>query len=267
MPATRTADLATTHTRQGTGWWSGFANLFRKEWAAWTRTRSRWVQPLIWSVVLVGPMTLPLYLMRDLFASETTGVFETAREMFFSFGPLATSIGAVLIMQGSVITERQSGTASWVLSKPVARSAMLAAKLVANALALLAAAFGVPAVMAYALLSLERGAALPLPPFVAALGLSALNLLFYLVLTLALGAIVRARGVVLGVPLALMLAGDLMVSLLGRASEFSPLLLPRFVPFVAAGGALPTVLPAVATVAFCVVLMIAALIVFGREDL
>jgi len=54
---------------------------------------------------------------------------------------------------------------------------------------------------------------------------------------------------------------------LGRASEFSPLLLPRFVPFVAAGGALPTVLPAVATVAWCVVLMIAALIVFGREDL
>lgn len=61
--------------------------------------------------------------------------------------------------------------------------------------------------MAYALLSVERGAALPLPPFVAALGLSALNLLFYLVLTLALGAIVRVRGVALGVPLALIVFG------------------------------------------------------------
>lgn len=267
MPAMRTGDVATMTTRPRTGWWSGFTNLFRKELAAWTRTRSWWVQPLVWLMVLVGPMTLPLYLMRDLFASETTGVFEMAREMFFSFGALATSIGAVLIMHGSVVTERQSGTAAWVLSKPVARSAMLAAKLVANALALLVAAFVLPSVVAYALLSLERGAALPLAPFVAALGLSALNLLFYLVLTLALGAVVRIRGVVLSVPLALLLAGDLLVSLLARGAEFSPLLLPRFVPFVAAGGALPTALPVVATVAWCVALMAAATIVFGREDL
>ncbi|MFO7545185.1 MAG: hypothetical protein R6W77_06780 [Trueperaceae bacterium] len=63
------------------------------------------------------------------------------------------------------------------------------------------------------------------------------------------------------------MAGDLLVSVLPRGAELSPLLLPRFVPLVAAGGALPPAMPVVATVAWCSVLMAAAMMVFGREDL
>lgn len=248
-------------------WWTGFANLLRKEIAAWTGRRTWWVQPGIWLLVLTGPMMLPLALMREVFAAETEGVFAVARQMFFGLGSSAPAIGAVLLMQGSVVTERELGTAAWVLSKPVTRSAMLLAKLVVNATALLLAAFALPGAVAFVLLSRENGAALPLAPFATALGLAAVNVLFYLVLTLALGATVRSRGVVLAVPLAALLAGDLLLGVLGRFGEITPWLVARFVPFVAEGGALPTILPVAATFAWIVVLMVLAVVAFGREDL
>lgn len=253
--------------RRDAVWWTGFVNLLRKEIAAWTGRRTWWVQPGIWLLVLVGPTTLPLYLMREVFAAETEGVFEVARQMFFGLASSAPAIGAVLLMHGSIVTERDLGTAAWVLSKPVTRSAMLLAKLAVNAAALLLAAFVLPGVVAFALLSRENGAALPLAPFASALGLAALTTLFYLVLTLALGATVRSRGVVLAVPLATLLAGDLLLGVLGRLGEITPWLVARFVPFVAAGGPLPTVVPMAATVAWCAALMVLAVVAFGREDL
>lgn len=264
MSDVRTLDA--TRPRGG-AWGRGFGNLLRKEASAWIGTRSIWLQPLVWLAVLVGPLLLPLYGMRELFEAEANGVLGVATEMFFTFGALAPAIGAVVLMQGSVIAERQLGTAAWVLSKPVGRTAFLLAKLVAHGLALLLAALALPGVVAYALLSWENGALLPALPFLAGLGVAALNVTFYLVLTLALGAVTGVRGVVLAVPLALLLGGDVILGLAPDLAQVTPWLLGRFASLVAQGGTLPTALPLVATVLWCVVFMGVGLWRFGREDL
>lgn|SRR5690606_30238371 len=245
----------------------GFGNVFRKELSSWTGTRSRWVQPLVWLAVLIGPLLLPLYLMREVFAAQAAGVLAMGLEMFFTLAALAPAVGAVLLMQGSVITERQLGTAAWVLSKPVGRSAFLLAKLTANAAALLIAATLLPGAVAYGLLSLEHGAPLALDSFLRALALDAVNVLFYLTLTLALGALVNNRGVVLAVPLALLLGGDLVLSLAPGLASVTPWVLGRFAAVVAQGQALPSAWPVLASLGWCVVLLAAALWRFGREDL
>src|SRR5690606_18679228 len=201
---------------------------FHKELSAWTRTRSWWVQPLVWLAVLIGPLLLPLYLMREVFATQGSGVLAMGFEMFFSLAALAPAIGSVLLMQGSVITERQLGTAAWVLSKPVGRSAFVLAKLAANAIAVLVAAVVVPGAFAYGLLSLENGAPLALGSFLGGMALAAANVLFYLTLTLALGALVDNRGVVLAVPLALLLGGDLVLGLVPALASVTPWVLGRF---------------------------------------
>ncbi|MFO7592080.1 MAG: ABC transporter permease subunit [Acidimicrobiia bacterium] len=245
----------------------GFANLVRKEASAWTGTRSGWLQPLVWMAVLIGPLVLPLYLMRDVFEAETNGVLATGLEMFFGLAALAPSLGAVILMQGSVVSERQLGTAAWVLSKPVGRAAFLLAKLVAHGAALLVAALVLPGLVAYALLSIENGAPLPALSFAAALGVAALHVTFYLVLTLALGAVTDVRAVVLAVPLVLMLGGDVILGLAPRLAEVSPWLLSRFTIVVANGEALPTYLPLVATVLWSAAFTAIAIWRFGREDL
>ncbi len=245
----------------------GFAALAGKEASAWTRTRSLWLQPLMWTALLVGPMLLPLYLMRDVFEAETTGVLSTAMEMFFGIAALAPAIGAVILMQGSVIGERQLGTAAWILSKPVGRTAFLLAKLATHGVALLTASLVLPGLLAFALLSLENGASLLVLPFVAGLGVAAVHISFYLILTLALGALTSVRAVVLAVPLALMLGGDVILGIAPRLASVTPWLLTRFTTVAARGEALPTSLPLVATVAWAVAFMAFAVWRFGREDL
>lgn len=245
----------------------GFANLAGKEARAWTGTRALWLQPVVWLTILVGPLVLPLYLMRDLFEAETTGVLAAATEMFFGLAALAPAIGAVILMQGSVIGERQLGTAAWVLSKPVGRTAFLLAKLVAHGAALLIAALVLPGLVAYLLLSLENGAPLPAISFAFGLAVAGLNVSFYLVLTLALGAVSDVRAVVLAVPLALMLGGDVILGLAPGLAQITPWILTRFTTLAARGEALPTYLPLVATVVWAAAFMAIGIWRFGREDL
>lgn len=245
----------------------GFGNVFRKELSAWTGTRSWWLQPLTWLVILVGSLLLPLYLMREVFESQPNSVLAQGLEMFFSLAALGPPIGAVLLMHGSVIGERQLGTAAWVLSKPVGRPALLLAKLVANAAAFLVASLVVPGIFAYGLLSLENGALLPIGSFVAALGIDAIVVLFYLTLSLALSAMLNSRGVVLAVSLGVLLAGDLLLGPAPWLAEVTPWLLGRFAGVVVQGQALPSAWPVLATIAWCGVLLTAALWRFGREDL
>lgn len=264
MSDARTVDVDRTTGPESS---RGFVALVAKEAGAWTRTRSVWLQPLVWSALLVGPMLLPLYVMRDLFEAETNGVLATALEMFFGIVALAPAIGAVVLMQGSVIGERQLGTAAWVLSKPVGRTAFLLAKLTTHGVALLLASVLLPGLVAFALLSLENGAPLPAIPFAAGLAVAAVNVTFYLVLTLALGAVTNVRAVVLAVPLALMLGGDVIMGLAPRLAQITPWILSRFAVVVARGEPLPTSLPLVATLVWAVAFLTIAIVMFGREDL
>lgn len=232
------------------GAWLGFGNLARNELAPWTRTRSAWVQPLVWLAILVGPLLLPLVFMRELFEAETEGAFTVALQMPFQLGGLALPIGAIILLHGAIIGERETGTAAWVLSKPASRTAFVLAKFVVHALALTAVGLVLPAAVAYGALSLEAGAALPLGPYAAAFGLLALNLLFYAALTLMLGAFARSRGVVLAVGLALLFGGDAVLVVMPWLGQVGPWLLGRMAIVVASGGPLATPWPLLATPAW-----------------
>lgn len=247
---------------------AAFSNLFRKEVARWTQAGSWWVQPLVWFALLVGPLTLPLYLLREVFQNSMGDTLTTAHDMFFNLAAIATAVGAVLLTQGLIIGERQLGTLAWILSKPVPRPAVLLSKLTANYACLLAAALLAPGVAAYAMLSLEAGSALPVGRFVGALGLLALQVLFYVSLTLCLGMLTSNRTAVLAVPLAMLLGGDLVSSLLPALSHVTPWPLGRLAAHAALGNVpfSEALLPAVATVGWSALLVLLALIKFERED-
>jgi ABC-2 type transport system permease protein len=244
----------------------GFANLLRKELATWTRTRSGWVQGLLWLGILNGLMTLPLVFMRDMFASEMGGSFRAAMDMFFNLGALAPYAGVVIMTHGAIIAERQLGTAAWVLSKPVARSAFILAKFVAFGLALLVLALTLPGIVAYGALSLEAGAWLDATRFAAGVGILALGLLWYLALTLMLGTLTSARGAVLAVPLVLLVVGDMLIMLWPPVAELGPWVLGRMAMLVAEGGPLLSAWPLLSTAIGTAAFLTVALWRFGREE-
>ena len=178
--------------RRAHGWRMGFANMLAKENAAWWRTRRWWIQALIAIFFVNGSML------------ANNQLLGTSIERVASFNNLLVIAGvlpiaAILLGQDAILGELHSGTAAWVLSKPLRRPAFLLAKLVANGLGLLVATVLIPKVIAYWYGDLVGGVKLPVAGFVGAIGLVYLSLLFYLTLAMMLATLFRERGPVLGI--------------------------------------------------------------------
>lgn len=250
----------------GGSWGRGYATLLSKELASWTRTRLGWVQLALWTLLLGGLLAVPLVFMRDLFATEFGGPLTAALDMFFNLAALAPSAGIVILAHGTIIGERQLGTAAWVLSKPVARSAFVLAKFTAFGIGSLVTALTLPAVVAYSALSFEAGAPLDALRFAAGVGMVSLGLLWYLALTLMLGTLASSRGLVLALPLAAVVGGDLLVGLWSTAAELGPWMLGRMALLVAQGGPLLSAWPLVTTLGGILAFLTVALWRFEREE-
>jgi ABC-2 type transport system permease protein len=174
------------------GWRMGFANMLAKENTAWWRTRRWWIQSLVAIFFVVGSTVAN---------HQLAGI---PVERIASFNNLLVIAGvlpiaAIVLGQDSILGEMHSGTAAWVLSKPLRRPAFLLAKLVANGLGLLVTAVFIPGVIAYCYFYLAGGVKLPVAGFAGAMGLVYIYLLFYLILATMLATLFSGRGPVFGI--------------------------------------------------------------------
>jgi ABC-2 type transport system permease protein len=257
----------------------GFRNLLGKESQAWWGTRRWWVNALVWLVVLCG-LTVNMLFVPTVanMASEaeiaaagglTAYILLMGLNVFFKFGTVAVGIGTIILTQDAIISEKQSGMAEWLLSKPISRRSYVLAKLAANAIPVLVLLIGIPAATAYTLLSLRQGGFFPWTPFLSGVGLMTIHTLFYLTLTLLLGAIFNNRGPILGIALASALGGSLVGGLFQPALYVTPWILPDVAVAVAAGQAVPDGLgsaPLVVTLVWTLVFILVSLFKFERTE-
>lgn len=245
---------------------SGFRNLLRSDARAFWGTHQWWLQSLLWLGIIVGLLVAPLSFAREIFEGEGEHILTTATGMFFTLAALGPAIAAIIHMQNAIVGEKQLGTAAWVLSKPVSRTAFVLSKFTSRAFGLLTTALVVPSIVSYALLSLENGAPLPIANFLAALGLVVLVVLFYLAFTLMLGTLFDSRGAVIALPLVLLLTGDLLIGTVPFAVQLLPASLPDLATLLALGEPLPLWLPIVATALWTAFFVLVAVWRFGREE-
>jgi ABC-2 type transport system permease protein len=252
------------------GWRMGLANMLAKESRAWWRTRKWWIQCLLWLVLL----NLSLWLnLRGHMRVDNAGL------NFLTVAGLAVPIAAISMAQDSILGERHSGTAAWVLSKPMKRTSFVLAKLIALGLGFLITAIVLPGIVAYFQL---RGNGLShllsAGGWAKAMGLVYLNALFYLTLALMLATLFHGRGPVLAITLMILLAG-LMPWSYELVDKHAPwllavlswdLLMPGggtpLTALVALGQPLPTVTPIIGTAVWCVLFVAVAIWCFGREE-
>lgn len=123
------------------------------------------------------------------------------------FGILA----AILLAMGSVATEKERGTAAFVLSKPVSRAAFLTAKLVAIAVDLLAAVAG--ATLAGAIYTAILFQSLPLAGIVGMALLLWLSLVVFAALTFVGSTLTRSAAGGAGVGFALLVVTGILGAL------------------------------------------------------
>jgi len=193
------------------GWRGGLGNLMRKEFGQWWTTRLWWIQVLIWVVMLNGITTV---IMLDSSGMTPQALFDEAVQTFLLVAAMAIGIGVVLTTQGSIVGEKELGTAAWVMSKPASRASFILAKLAAHVVGFAITALLIPAIVFAVEARLLMEVPLSYGPFAIALSVLALGVLFYVALTLALGAAFKSRGPVAGIGIALILVGQFFKGML-----------------------------------------------------
>jgi len=173
-------------------------------------------------------------------------------------------------MQSAIVGEKNSGTAAWIMTNPVSRGAFILAKLVANGFAILTIIVVLQGFIAYFQFFLQGDLVIRPTSFVAALGLEALHMVFYITLALMLGTLFYSRGPVIGISIAVLIGQDLIGQFIAMKFPWFPTLMPmRLVDMalpVAQGGALSSYTPVITTVLMSMSFILLAIWRFSREE-
>jgi len=256
------------------GWRRGLNNLLRAEFSSWFKSRKWWVHVLIWLLSINLILFFTIIGAKDAVAAgEEAG--DDAVQLYSIFGGMFVMIGVIVVSQGAIIGEKKSGTAAWILSKPVSRTALVISKLVGNGVGLLLTAVLVPGLVAYLELYWALEGWLPPLNFVAGVATLSLHTVFWLSLTIMLGAFFDSWGPIIGIPLAFAFGQNMIAG-------FAPFLIYIF-PWalaIPAGGEQPSLawsfvngeapfswIPLIAAISSSVLFVGLAIWRFGREEL
>jgi len=248
---------------------AGFGNQLRRESGTWWSTRRWWMQAVLWTLLLVGLLTVMLWVIPGLGAMADTPTMTTteAAAQFAGVAATLAVVGTVVLSQALLIDERRSGVLEWMLSKPLDRTALLLAKLVGHGAALLTVVVLLPWLTVLVFLSLERGAVWPLRQWAGAVGLVMLLVLFHLSLVLLVTALTWSRALVIALPLAGIMGADLVTAAVPSAVEWMPWTVSRMAGAVLGAGSLGDPRPVLVTAVLTVVALAVASWSFERQEL
>ena len=244
------------------GWQSGFSTLLKREFQWWV-TRAGLLQFGIWILVLNGL----LLILTAVGTFADPAVLDQGPEILFQTLAIFTPIGILIIAQGAIIQERQSGTAAWVLSAPVSRSAFFLSKLIPLALGNLTAMLIIPGLIGYLQLSVLLGAPPPAIPYFYGLSLTFVHLLFYLTLALLGGTVLNTRAGVAGIGLIILFSGGFLIGVVPETvAALTPWPLGVLAGIAAQGQPIPSLIPVITTVIYSIVFIAVGIWRFGREE-
>jgi ABC-2 type transport system permease protein len=251
----------------------GFNNILKKELGEWFRPRKMVVQAVIWLAIINGLIAFVLFVVPviEARAGEPTpemDLFVTGLTLFFSMLFQAGAIGTMISAQDEIVGEKQTGTAAWILSKPVARVAFVLAKLVATGIGLLVFVVGLTAAVGYLEITLATNRAVDVLPFLGGVGLVSLGLLYFLSLTIMLGTLFDQRAPVIGITLGVLFGGMILVGLVPEIALATPVQVHNMAAALASGAALPAnwIVTVLSTVVSILVFSGIAVWRFGQEE-
>lgn len=275
---------------QNLGWTAGLRNMLYKENAKWWSWKSLAVQIIIWTVIVNAIVAMMVFVLPQMPIPDDAKqqinqsgdaeamqmlnftpavILDLGLSVFFQIAGIALLIGGVIIAHDSILKERESGTAAWLLSKPISRKSFVLSKLVVNIAGLLIIVILVQAAIAYAQISIATGGLVPITAFLGGVGIMAVNSLFYLVLAMALGTFTLSRGVTLGLPIVVGLVGSFLLQIVSELQYVTPWALGSMALATAEGVTLPewAIFPIIATVIWTLVFAGAAIWKFEQIEL
>jgi ABC-2 type transport system permease protein len=260
---------------QERGWQRGLSNLLRGELKSWFGRRRWLTSSLIWVAIVNLILLMVLLQTRQNPSVEDAMNQGNLIFLYTIFGGMFVAVGVVIAMQGAVVGEKVSGTASWILSKPVARQAFILSKAFGNGLGLLFTAVLVPGIIAYLEFSLILyGQPMAVLPFLEGVAILGVNAIFWMLLTLMLGTFFNSWAPVIGIPLALLFGQQFILGMLPQSVYVLPWMLtstagdiPSIAGSLILGEAPFSWLPLISTVFLSLLFLGIALWRFRSEEL
>ena len=256
------------------GWKRGLGNLLRGEYSSWFKSSRWWKHLLMWFSIINVMMIFMIIASTE--AAKEGGDGPPVLFMYGIFGGMFVAFGVMIMMQRVLVREKQSGTAAWVLSKPVTRTAFVLSRLIVNSIAILLTSVIVPGVILYFTLGLfsDFGWLSPFG-FAAALLMVALHTFYWIALVLMMGTLFETSSGVIAVPMALFFTFWMGTGMIPGLIYVSPLLL-TFSPAPEQMNALSVSfmtgepvfswLPMISTVISCFIFIAVAARRFNRQE-
>jgi ABC-2 type transport system permease protein len=272
------------------GRFRGFNNLFKNENRQWWQTSRWWVQILIWLAIVNGILFMVIALAprmenppgQDAKAAQQAEQSESSQQalallgltVFLKMAGIAIAIGVVVLAQDTLIGERQAGTAAWVLSKPASRSAFILSKTLSHSFGILLTMVAAQGGVGYITIFFVTGIAFPVLPYIGALGLLYISLLFWLSLTIMLSSMSNKRGPAIGIPLFLLLGFTFFVEIAPWTANYMPWNLTSAVSdswqamsvSLVLGQPIPSLMPLICTVIGFLAFTLVAIWRFQKEE-
>ena len=256
------------------GWRRGLGNLLQGEYSSWFKSSRWWKHLILWFSIVNVMMIFMIIASAD--AAKTGEAGPPVLFMHGIFGGMFVAFGVMIIMQRVLVSEKRSGTAAWVLSKPVTRTAFVVSRLIINSIAILLTAVIVPGVILYVTLgfSSDLGWLSPLG-FAAAILVFSLNTIYWIALVLMMGTLSESASVVIAVPMTLFFIFWMGTGMIPGMIYISPLLLisspdadninPISVSLMT-GEPMFSWLPLISTVVFSIIFIVVAIARFNRQE-
>jgi ABC-2 type transport system permease protein len=256
------------------GWRRGLGNLLQGEYSAWFKSSRWWKHLILWFSIINVMMALMVIATAKAAKDGNDGppIFF----MYGIFGGMFVAFGVMIIMQRVLIREKSSGTAAWVLSKPVTRTAFVISRLVVNSIAILLTSVFVPGVILYVTLGLFSDIGWLSPfGFIAGLLMVSLHTFYWIALVLMMGTLFESSSAVIAVPMVLYFVFWMGTQMIPALIYISPLLL-TFTPAPEQMNALSASLitgepvfswlPLISTIVFCIIFIAVAIRRFNRQE-
>ena len=256
------------------GWRRGLGNLLQGEYSAWFKSSRWWKHLILWFTIINLMMVIMIIVSGD--AAKGGEEVPSVLFMYGIFGGMFVAFGVMIIMQRVLVGEKHAGTAAWVLSKPVTRTAFVVSRLVVNSIAILLTSVIVPGVIFYITLGLFSDFGW-LSPFgyIAGLLMVSLHTCYWITLVLMMGTLFESSAVVIAVPMALFFTFWMGTDLIPGLIYISPLLLAfspapeqmntLSVSFMT-GEPVLSWLPLISTAVFCVIFIAVSMWRFNRQE-
>ena len=267
-----TTNTLQLNRKSGRNWSAGLGNLSRKEASTWIKSRYGLMHLGLWMLIINGLMGIIIATVgEDLEAGQT--IVSASIEPFIGITSWFTAIGISVVAMGAIVGEKRSGVAAWILSAPVSRTAYFTSKLAVLGIFSVITMVVVPGLIVFAELTFMPSGAeagdLSLLPWFATIGALALNVLFYLSLTLFLGTMFSSRGAVVGIPIGFVFAGMFLGGILPEGiAQLTPwaVVSPLAMELADPAREVTSYIPAIVSAAWTAALTGAAIWRFNREE-